>query len=94
MVIIKVDLSGGNLTLEFEKGSTRIYRCPICQVDTPHSIRGQRGETYAVLCTNCEGGALVNEDDLRLYQLRWEEELREILDSLERETTEGGYEDI
>lgn len=79
--------------MELERGSTRIYRCPVCQVDTPHTIRARRGMTYAVVCSNCESGALVCEDDLRLYQMRWEEELRQILDSLEHETTEGGYED-
>lgn len=68
--------------MEFEAGSTRIYNCPVCNVDTPHSIKARRGETYGILCTNCSSGSLVKELDLRLYQLKWEEELREILDSL------------
>lgn len=68
--------------MEFETGSTRIYNCPICNVDTPHNIKGHKGETYAILCTNCNSGSLVQELDLRLYQLKWEEELRQILDSL------------
>ncbi len=68
--------------MDFEVGSTRIYNCGICNVDTPHSIKGHIGETYGIICTNCSSGALVNELDLRIYQLKWEEELREILDSL------------
>jgi len=79
--------------MELERGSTRIYKCPVCGVDTPHIVRARRGSTYAVVCSNCESGALVDEDDLRLYQMRWEEELRQILDSLEQETIDGDFDD-
>ena len=68
--------------MEFEIGVTRIFRCPMCNVDTPHSIKGHRGEMYGIVCTNCGSGAVVNEIDLRFYQLKWEEELQAILDSL------------
>lgn len=68
--------------MDLERGSTRIYSCPVCQVDTPHTVRGRRGEMYGVICTSCSLGSLVRGEDLRLYQLRWEEELRQILDSL------------
>lgn len=79
--------------MELERGSTRIYRCPFCGVDTPHVVRARRGSIYGVVCANCESGALVDEDDLQLYQMRWEEELRQILDSLEQETGDGYFED-
>ncbi|HEY8496802.1 MAG: hypothetical protein C0P61_004730 [Bacillota bacterium] len=68
--------------MDLEPGTTRLYRCALCGADTPHRIRGRRGNRYAVVCTNCSGGALVGGDDLWLYQLRWEEELREILTQL------------
>ena len=68
--------------MELERGSTRIFNCPICQVDTPHTVAGCRDVTYAVICSNCSGGSLVPEDELRLYQAQWEEELREILETL------------
>lgn len=68
--------------MDLEPGTTRLFRCALCGVDTPHRIRGRKGNRYAVLCTNCRGGALVGGEELRLYQVRWEEELREILSQL------------
>ncbi|NLM26104.1 MAG: hypothetical protein GX208_08315 [Firmicutes bacterium] len=68
--------------MEIDVGSTRIFFCPICDVDTPHSIRAAKAEMYGIMCTNCTSGSIVNEVDLRVYQLKWEEELREILDNL------------
>ncbi|REJ36924.1 MAG: hypothetical protein DIU82_02545, partial [Bacillota bacterium] len=57
--------------MDLEPGTTRLYRCALCGADTPHRIRGRRGNRYAVVCTNCSGGALVGGDDLWLYQLRY-----------------------
>ncbi|NLM69818.1 MAG: hypothetical protein GX177_07415 [Firmicutes bacterium] len=68
--------------MDLEIGSTRIFNCPVCSVDTPHSVRAHKGELYGIVCTNCSSGAIVHELDLRIYQLKWEEELREILDNL------------
>lgn len=68
--------------MDIEIGSTRIFNCPVCNVDTPHSLKAHRGETYGIICTNCNLGSLVSEIDLQVYQLKWEEELREILDNL------------
>mgnify|MGYP001301198957 CR=1 FL=1 len=68
--------------MDLDPGSTRIYRCALCGVDTPHRIRSRRGNRCAVVCTHCAGGALVGTDDLLLYQVRWEEELRQILAEL------------
>lgn len=77
--------------MEFESGSTSIYNCPVCNVDTPHNIKGRRGDMYGIICSNCHCGSLVRELDLRVYQLKWEEELREILDSLVEHSF--GYDD-
>lgn len=68
--------------MQFEVGVTRIFYCPNCDVDTPHTVKARRGEMYGIICTNCLGGAVVSSLDLRIYQLRWEEELQAILDSL------------
>ena len=65
-----------------ERGTTRIYTCPICRVDTPHTVCSRRGGVYAILCSSCASGSLVREEDLRLHQFRWEEELRQILENL------------
>jgi len=37
---------------------------------------------YGIVCTNCRSGSVVSDVDLRIYQLKWEEELQAILDSL------------
>lgn len=68
--------------MELQRGTTRIYSCPICQVDTPHTIAGNHGNTYGILCGHCRGGSLVNLDMLNLYQAQWENELREVLHNL------------
>lgn len=68
--------------MHLDIGSTRIFHCPICEVDTPHNVKGRRGEMYGIICTNCNNGAVVSDLDLRIYQLKWEEELQSILDSL------------
>lgn len=72
----------GGGELEFDVGVTRIFRCPFCSVDTPHSVKGRRGNMYGIVCTNCRSGSVVSDVDLRIYQLKWEEELQAILDSL------------
>lgn len=75
---------GQPLTNDYNLGKTKIYGCPICQADTPHVIKGQKSDTFALLCSNCGTGSLVQSDELCLYQLHWEEELRQILGSLEQ----------
>ncbi len=68
--------------MEFDVGVTRIFRCPVCGVDTPHSVKGKRGHMYGIICTNCRSGSVVSDVELRIYQLKWEEELQAILDSI------------
>ncbi|BAS27489.1 hypothetical protein [Limnochorda pilosa] len=68
--------------MEPEPGTTRIYRCPVCQVDTPHAVRAKRAGRIALKCSNCDNGSLVDQGELQLYQHRWEDELRQILDNL------------
>lgn len=68
--------------MQFDLGATRIFHCSVCQVDTPHTVKARKGEMYGIICTNCLGAAVVSGLDLRIYQLKWEEELQAILDSL------------
>lgn len=87
------NLRKGGQPLEREQsvGKTKIYSCPTCQADTPHVIKGQKGETFALICSNCSTGSLVQNDELYLYQLHWEEELRQILGSLEHRLDDDRY---
>lgn len=68
--------------MELDPGSRRVYGCALCGADTSHHVRGRRGDRYGIVCVHCGNGALVTGDDLLLYQARWEEELRQILDRL------------
>jgi len=65
-----------------EPGTTRVYRCAVCGADTPHRICHRKDDRYAIACTNCHGGALVGGNELLLYQVKWEEQLRQILEQL------------
>jgi transcription elongation factor Elf1 len=66
-----------------EQTTTRIFSCPMCGLDAPHSVAGELNEVIAIRCSNCGNGSLVRESDLDVYQLRWAEELREIIASLD-----------
>lgn len=68
--------------MELEPGMTRVYHCALCGADTPHRICHRKDDRYAIACTSCPGGALVDGEELFLYQVRWEEELRQILEQL------------
>ncbi|MBE3582912.1 MAG: hypothetical protein IMX01_02215 [Limnochordaceae bacterium] len=68
--------------MEIKRGAIWMFTCPVCQTDTPHTVRGNHGDVYGVICNHCHTGSLVREDHLTLYQAQWEEELRQILDSL------------
>jgi len=56
--------------LQFDLGATRIFHCPVCEVDTPHTVKAKKGDMYGIICTNCLGGAVVSGLDLRIYQLK------------------------
>jgi len=74
-------------------GKTKIFSCPNCQADTPHVIKGQKNDTCALLCSNCGTGSLVHTDELCLYQLHWEDELRQILGTLEQRLDDERFPD-
>jgi transcription elongation factor Elf1 len=67
-----------------ENAALRVYTCPLCGVDAPHTVFGERNNTFAIVCTNCRNGSLVCGQELDSHQMRWEEELKEILDTLDQ----------
>lgn len=66
-----------------DQNAMPVFRCPLCGLDAPHKVSGELHEVYGIRCSNCGNGSLVRSDDLTLYQMRWEEELRDILESLD-----------
>ncbi len=65
-------------------GTLHVYSCPLCGMDAPHAISGERNDVFAIVCTNCRNGSLVCGDELRRHQAQWEEELKEIMEKLDR----------
>ncbi|MCK9221111.1 MAG: hypothetical protein PHV61_00565 [Limnochordia bacterium] len=63
----------------------RIYNCPICNADTPHIVKGKRGDVFGLECSNCASGSLVRQDELDNYEVQWEEDLRKLLENLSAE---------
>lgn len=72
--------------MPIDAGAKQFYSCPSCKVDTPHSVINKKGQTYAVVCGNCQTTSLVQEEDLLYCQSKWAEELRHILSGLDDHT--------
>jgi len=70
--------------LDVKDTNTPVYCCPMCALDAPHTVAGHLAGMYAICCTNCRNGSLVCEAELRLYQMQWEDELREIIAGLDQ----------
>ena len=68
--------------MELERGASRIYRCPSCGVEAPHDVRARRGQVCAARCAHCGQDTIVRGEELHRYQMRWEAELRLILERL------------
>lgn len=60
-----------------------VYLCPKCAVDTVHHITNQKHSLYSVVCSCCNTTSLVKPEVLTYHHLKWEDELRRILESLE-----------
>lgn len=65
-----------------EQGSTRIFGCSRCRVDTPHTIKATRADMCAVVCSNCRTARLVSGSELHSYQDLWQAELMHLFDEL------------
>lgn len=70
-----------NLELEL----SQIYTCPYCRMETPHYLLARREERLGIACSRCQTISLVDAEQLENHQAWWEEELRQILSSLEEE---------
>lgn len=46
--------------MPIDVGFTRIFHCPVCDVDTPHTVKSSKGDMYGIICTNCQGGSIVS----------------------------------
>ena len=60
-----------------------IYLCPRCGVDTLHNTIIRKNDVYGIVCTNCHTPSLVRKEILTYHQLKWEDELRLILNNLD-----------
>ncbi len=67
---------------------TKIYNCPSCRIETPHYVLARRGDRVGIQCSHCRTNSLVLSDTLSEHQYFWEEELRQILNSLESPETD------
>ena len=72
---------GGVNQLELEL--SQIYTCPYCQMETPHYLLVRREKRVGIACSRCQTTSLLDADELENHQTWWEEELRQILSSLE-----------
>ena len=63
---------------------SQVYQCPRCQIDTPHLVIAERNSIFGVVCSHCHTASLVKRDILDYHKSKWEQELREILNSLSR----------
>jgi predicted RNA-binding Zn-ribbon protein involved in translation (DUF1610 family) len=59
------------------------FSCPICGMETMHTVAGHRSQVYAMACTVCHNGSLVSDEQMRRCRERWEEELKEIIAHLD-----------
>ncbi|NLG85489.1 MAG: hypothetical protein GX493_13005 [Firmicutes bacterium] len=71
-----------------EAEGTQVYLCPRCAIDTPHLVVAERKSLLGVVCSHCHTASLVKREVLQDHHSRWEQELREILDSLSRKPDE------
>lgn len=66
-----------------DSGASYMFSCPRCGLDTPHSIVDRRKDVLGVVCGHCRMPSIVQSDVFRNHQNMWEEELRQILNSLD-----------
>ncbi len=60
-----------------------IYLCPRCGVDTLHYVKNRNRDLVGIICSHCNTPSLVKKEILTYHQLKWEDELRQILNNLE-----------
>lgn len=60
-----------------------VFLCPKCGVDTLHYIAKRKPDILGIVCSHCHTPSLVKKEILSYHQLKWEDELRQILNNLE-----------
>ncbi len=60
-----------------------VYFCPRCNGDTLHYITKRKQDILVLTCSYCHTPSLVKNELLTYNQLRWEDELRQILNNLD-----------
>ncbi len=61
-----------------------VYLCPRCEVDTLHYIVNRKHDLLGIVCSHCHTPSLVRREVLTYHQLKWEDELRQILNNLDK----------
>ncbi|HOJ77942.1 MAG TPA: hypothetical protein PLZ08_08100 [Bacillota bacterium] len=69
--------------MDRQESNEHIYLCPRCEVDTIHYIINRKHHLLGVVCSHCHTPSLVKREILTYHQLKWEDELRRILDNLD-----------
>ncbi len=64
---------------------SQIYTCPSCRMETPHYLLARREDRVGIACARCQTVSLVDAEQLETHQAWWEDELRQILSSLDDE---------
>lgn len=60
-----------------------IYPCPRCAIDTLHYVITHKRDLLGIVCSHCHTPSLVKRDILTYHQIKWEDELRQILENLD-----------
>lgn len=60
-----------------------MFTCPQCGLDTPHALIDRRHDVVGIVCGHCRMPSIVRYDVFKCHQNRWEDELRDILNSLD-----------
>jgi len=63
--------------------SEHVFLCPHCGVDTIHHLVNRKHNLLGIVCSHCQTASLVKREILTYHQLKWEDELRRILDNLD-----------
>ena len=71
---------------------SQIFPCPHCRMETPHYVMARRSERVGIACAQCQTVSLVRRNELEQHQAWWEDELRQLLSSLDQNNEDGDHE--
>lgn len=61
-------------------------------METPHYVMARRSERVGIACAQCQTVSLVRRNELEQHQAWWEDELRQLLSSLDQNNEDGDHE--